>query len=58
MRLSDIQRRRTLPDTAQRVPFRRTVAWTLIAAGIAAGVYLFFRYAHAVAPLLTDITQP
>ena len=58
MRLSEIQRRRSLPEEAQQVPFRRTVAWSLIAAGIAVGVYLFFRYAHTVTPLLTDISQP
>ena len=58
MRLSEIQRRRTAPDGAPHVPFRRTIAWTLIAAGIAVGVYLFFRHAHTVAPLLTDVIQP
>lgn len=52
MRLSDIQKRRELPQSAQSVPTRRVVGWVLVAAAIACGVYLFFRYAGAVTPLL------
>lgn len=52
MRLSEIQKRRNLPEDAQPIPRRRAAAWMIVAAGIAFGVYLFFRYAGGLAPLL------
>ena len=52
MRLSEIQKRRNLPEDAQPVPRRRAVGWLFVAAGIAVGVYLFFHYAGRLTPLL------
>ena len=52
MRVSEIQRRRALPVEEQPVPARRLVAWVAIAALIAGGVVLFFRYARGLEPLL------
>lgn len=52
MRLSEIQRRRNLPEAEQPIPRRRAAAWVMVAAGIAFGVYLFFRFAGRLAPLL------
>lgn len=52
MRISEIQKRRHLPESAQPVPPRRVVGWLLVAAAIAVGVYLYFRFAGDLAPLL------
>lgn len=52
MRLSEIQKRRNLPEDSQPIPRRRAAAWTFVAAGIAFGVYLFFRFAGHLTPLL------
>ena len=52
MRLSEIQRRRSAPTEAPSIPLRRTVGWLAIAALIGAGVYLYFRYADALTPIL------
>ncbi len=52
MRFSEIQRRHHLPEDAQKVPVQRAVGWALVAVAIAFGVYLFFRYAGALSPLL------
>lgn len=52
MRVSDIQRRRSLPTQSQPIPPRRAALWLGIAAAIAAGIYLYFRYAHALVAVL------
>jgi len=52
MRVSEIQRRRSMPTEAQPVPLRRTVGWLLVAAAIAAAIYLYFRFSGALTPIL------
>lgn len=52
MRLSEIQKRRNMPEGAQTVPARRAIAWVIVGVVVAVGVYLFFRYAGSLAPLL------
>lgn len=52
MRLSEIQKRRNLPEDEQPIPARRAAGWLLVAAGIVVGVYLFFRFAGRLPPLL------
>lgn len=52
MRVSEIQRRHHLPEDAQKVPVQRAVGWGLVAVGIAIGIYLFFRYAGTLPPLV------
>ncbi|MBA3891346.1 MAG: hypothetical protein H0X64_12530 [Gemmatimonadaceae bacterium] len=52
MRLSEIQKRRHLPEDAQRIPVRRAIGWVFVAFAIAFGVYLFFRLSGRLSPLL------
>jgi len=52
MRISQIQKRRDLPPEAQPVPVRRALAWLVAGAGIAFGIFLFFKYGRDVTPLL------
>lgn len=41
-----------MPEGAQTVPARRAIAWGVVGMVIAVGIYLFFRYAGSLAPLL------
>ena len=50
MRISEIQQQ--LPPEEQSVPVRRALAWSLLLVVIAVGLFLYFRYARAVEPLL------
>ncbi|HEY0996167.1 MAG TPA: hypothetical protein VGD77_09270 [Gemmatimonadaceae bacterium] len=50
MRISEIQQQ--LPPEEQVVPVRRAIAWSLLLVVIAAGLYLYFRYARELEPLL------
>lgn len=52
MRLSEIQRRRSLPAEAQPIPPQRVALWLLIGLAVAAGIYLYFRSAGGLTALL------
>ena len=52
LKVSEIQKRRNLPESAQRVPPRRVAGWLLVAGAIASGVYLYFRFAGGLPALL------
>ena len=52
MRLSEIAKRQQVPESEQVVPRRRVVGWLVVAVMIAIGVYFFFRFGGALAPLL------
>lgn len=50
MRISEIQQQ--LPPEEQSVPVRRALAWSLVLVVLAVGLFLYFRYARELQPLL------